>query len=546
MSFLPILERELRVASRKSGTYLLRLLAAAGFLGLTCALLLATSKLPINQRSSTIFVAFGILALLGCLLAGTFLTADCLSEEKREGTLGLLFLTDLRGYDIVAGKLAATSLNALYSLFAIFPILALPLLMGGITMEQFWRVILSFLGALGLSLAIGMFVSSMAFEARQAVIGTFLGVFFVAGFIPGIWWLLASVFGINLKENFILNSTPVLVFENAFDVYYHRGSSHHVFWTGLELSALLAVSLLLAASFILASQWRETRSPAPPQPVRDPKVRNASSAPEPGPVALIPRSPSSIALLNQNPSLWLASRDLRLGRLAWGAMIVLSVVWLLFMLGSLDSGSKRSRPEECFTGAFFTAYVMHVLFKYVAAVEATRQFSEGRRSGSLELLLVSPLSEQELMRSQVRSLSLRFKLLFVPPVFANLAMASAAIIYHEELHADGKAQLAFLEVFLGGLWMLWADYRALPWVGMARGLLTKTHNRAIAATLGRLVGIPLLAVFLMIFLMIGTSASEVEFMMLMGCWFFAGAVNAAFHARMARRQLRAGLRELLF
>ena len=35
------------------------------------------------------------------------MTADCLSEEKREGTLGLLFLTDLRGYDIVVSSSSA-------------------------------------------------------------------------------------------------------------------------------------------------------------------------------------------------------------------------------------------------------------------------------------------------------------------------------------------------------------------------------------------------------------------------------------------------------
>jgi hypothetical protein len=32
-----------------------------------------------------------------CASAGIFLTADSLSEEKRDGTLGLLFLTDLEG-----------------------------------------------------------------------------------------------------------------------------------------------------------------------------------------------------------------------------------------------------------------------------------------------------------------------------------------------------------------------------------------------------------------------------------------------------------------
>lgn len=60
------------------------------------------------------------------LLAGTAVTADCLSEEKRDGTLGPLFLTDLRGYDVVLGKLVATALPVFYSLVAAIPVLALP------------------------------------------------------------------------------------------------------------------------------------------------------------------------------------------------------------------------------------------------------------------------------------------------------------------------------------------------------------------------------------------------------------------------------------
>ena len=59
-----------------------------------------------------------------------------MSEEKREGTLGLLFLTDLKGYDVVAGKLVANSLNGFYALMAILPVVALALLMGGLTGMQ--------------------------------------------------------------------------------------------------------------------------------------------------------------------------------------------------------------------------------------------------------------------------------------------------------------------------------------------------------------------------------------------------------------------------
>ena len=77
-----------------------------------------------------VFTGVGVVAFGFALLSGLFLTSDCISEEKREGTLGLLFLTDLTGYDVVFGKLAATSLHVFYAMVAIFPVLAIPLLMG--------------------------------------------------------------------------------------------------------------------------------------------------------------------------------------------------------------------------------------------------------------------------------------------------------------------------------------------------------------------------------------------------------------------------------
>src|SRR5690242_12487556 len=130
MTFLPIVERELRVLARRSSTGWIRFYAALAILLVWLVLLGGGRNVPPAMLAQNLFLAFGILALGFCLLAGLFLTADCLSEEKREGTLGLLFLTDLRGHDVVLGKLMATSVHALYGLLAIFPVLALPLLMG--------------------------------------------------------------------------------------------------------------------------------------------------------------------------------------------------------------------------------------------------------------------------------------------------------------------------------------------------------------------------------------------------------------------------------
>ena len=115
VTFLPIVERELRVASRQRSTFWTRLIAAV------VALIIAVGFLVISYWQSFIFgptilgkALFGVLTWLSlgvALSAGLFFTADCLSEEKREGTLGFLFLTDLRGYDVVLGKLLATSLR---------------------------------------------------------------------------------------------------------------------------------------------------------------------------------------------------------------------------------------------------------------------------------------------------------------------------------------------------------------------------------------------------------------------------------------------------
>src|SRR5579863_2080897 len=131
MTFLPIVGRELRAAARRPGTYWLRvgIGAQAGTAGLVAW---GANFIDPKLAFGLVFLwGLGVVALIHCLFAGRRLTADSLSSEKRDGTLGLLFLTDLKGYDVVIGKLAATSLAGFYGVFAIFPALAVPLLLGG-------------------------------------------------------------------------------------------------------------------------------------------------------------------------------------------------------------------------------------------------------------------------------------------------------------------------------------------------------------------------------------------------------------------------------
>src|SRR5205823_6691482 len=123
MIFLPIVGRELRVAARKRSTFWVRIAAALVALIIGSGMLLLTTLggWGFGQASMGrgLFTVLTWLCLAGVLSAGLFLTSDCLSEEKREGTIGFLFLTDLSGLDVVLGKLLATSLRGFFSLLAV-------------------------------------------------------------------------------------------------------------------------------------------------------------------------------------------------------------------------------------------------------------------------------------------------------------------------------------------------------------------------------------------------------------------------------------------
>src|SRR5215472_2300539 len=170
MTFLPIVDRELRAAARRRGTFRLRWFVVLIGLIVTFAALsfLAAGAGPRNV-GGPLFAVLTVCAFFLCPLLGVALTADSLSEEKREGTLGLLFLTDLKGYDVVLGKFAASSLTAFYCLLALLPMTALPMLLGGVPAADFWRMTLALLNALFFSVSAGLCVSAFMRDSQRAL-----------------------------------------------------------------------------------------------------------------------------------------------------------------------------------------------------------------------------------------------------------------------------------------------------------------------------------------------------------------------------------------
>jgi len=228
MIFLPIVDRELREAARRHGTYTVRLVVALVAIVIGFFFFLANLRTPPQLLAHRIFEGLSVLALLYCFASGRRSTADCLSGEKREGTLGLLFLTELKGYDVVLGKLAATSLNAFFGLVAMFPVLAVPLMMGGITNGEFWRMVLVLVNTFLFSLAVGIFASVLSWDGRRAMGANFLWLLLLGAALPACAGAIAYFSPSHRFVPELLFCCPVYSFYLSFDTHYVWGKAN--FW----------------------------------------------------------------------------------------------------------------------------------------------------------------------------------------------------------------------------------------------------------------------------------------------------------------------------
>ena len=169
VQILTIIERELRVAAHHGITWWRRL----GVLSLTIAVLsLAFVEMSrwstASRLGNELFTVAAVIMMIYAMLTGPLATADCLSRERREGTLGLLFLTPLRGVDVVLGKISAASLDHMLGLFAMLPLLAIPFMLGGVSPAQVGFAAVGIFALLLFSLSVGAWASSLCTDSRAA------------------------------------------------------------------------------------------------------------------------------------------------------------------------------------------------------------------------------------------------------------------------------------------------------------------------------------------------------------------------------------------
>lgn len=479
MTFLPIVERELIEASRRRGTYWIRLAAAAVGLLIGGWVMLMMQREAPAALGIVLFVAISIASLLYCLFVGVFRTADCLSEEKREGTLGLLFLTDLKGYDIVLGKLFATSLNAFYGVLALFPVMAIPLLVGGVTVTEFWRVVMVSLNILFFSLAVGMFCSAVSRDERRAMVVAFVVVLFFAAGFP----LLAAAFHEwhltrEIAEYLFIPSPGYAAFM-AFDATFTKARGSNYFYASVLSTHVLSWVLLIAASLIVPKTWQDKALTAEAMRRRERMNRLQLGSAE-------GRRSFRTRLLDINPLYWLTARHRMKPVAVWAFLGVGAAIWCIGLLMS-----PRDWKDD--VAYIWTALIAHTVLKFWIATESSRRFSLDRQSGALELMLSTPMPVKDIVRGQVMGLERQF----AAPVMVVLMVDFVFLL-------ASRQESGMVMLWVAGMVVFVVDVMTLSWLGMWRGLNSRRPNRASAAALARVLMLPWL-IFVIFTTVIGVS-----------------------------------------
>jgi ABC-type Na+ efflux pump permease subunit len=399
----PVVQREMRETARRPVNHRLRLFSA-GVGTLLLWVVLKSVDLPPAATGGWLFGWLHTLLIGLILMIVPALTADCIAREKREGTLGLLFLTPMNAGGIVAGKALAHGLRAFTLWLAVVPVLTIPFLTGGVT----WFDALSALSvefcAAVLCLGAGLLASSLA-QRRNAVfmLALVFGAFFLFAVTQlGQLVLIASWRGsgfLGQDDWWSISWDMLALFSGLFNNRGGRGwSSIATFspvlsdlWKWFCLAAPI-VALLLFCMIASFSAFRVRRSwqDKIPSPRREFLLRRYCT-----PVFQRYFRRHMQRTLDANPIAWLQQYSWKARLSKWG----LCLAFVMTVTAAVSIG-----PDTLGAAEFLLLLTLAGIYTFFGVAG----FLEEKRSGALELLLITPISVNALIFGRVWGLWKQF------------------------------------------------------------------------------------------------------------------------------------------
>ncbi len=395
MPLNPIIERELRIALRVQKVTKSRLGVAIAGVVIVGIMLLLGSLVSGPTVGNTLHRWLFYLGLAFSIQPALSISAGMFSEERRNQTLELLYLTGMSDTELFLGKLLGGLVVASTHLLALAPMLAVSFLCGGISFDLFLATLACFPVVLLFVLAVGVFASVMNRDEGSARV-----VSVILCLVVGFGLLLPYFMGQALSGSPPFDNSwlclspaygPLLVWRNF------SGAQSAEFWNASLISLVWTLFFLGAAAIMLRRNWRSDLE-------KNRGVAWVSWMDKLSQKVFAARFAQRKKLLHANPFQWLVERDQRPPMLALLIVAGTTLLWLVFW--------------AWWRGAWFsnlnlmiTAVVLLVSTASLERYAAAKRIGEDRRDGALELLLTTPLEPAEIVEGQLAGIRVQFRLI---------------------------------------------------------------------------------------------------------------------------------------
>lgn len=461
----PILERELLVHARRPAAHRWRVwVGAVAVLGIGALLWL--DDVPDHVRGRQLYSVLSLFALGCAVIGGVCLTAGAITEERAQGTLGLLFLTDLRGSDILLGKLLASSLTGAYALLGLVPLLGVAMLFGGVAPGLVISHTLLLGVTLLLSLVAGLWASTRRADTGRAIA---LGL----GFMAAVCLLPLPFTSLSRAGSSPVwaDLSPLAVFLELRVRAFANLPIATSAWGLVAPLVLAALLFLLAGARLSPADDARLEVTPPPRPPKAPIVPARSSAPDRAmhrPGAWGPGTAPPEELLETDPILWLLWRRNRFPR---ADTKMVSILAILLVVGALAAMTQLGWFVIC-----VAAFCLHFALTAHMASQACQRIGSMDEREALEFLLTTPAAARGTLASYHRAFCQLFQ-----TQFKSLVAMHALLVVTGILGTTGAVDYWLIPAIALGV--LFAGRSACSWMGLHLTLRHGSYHRALFGTL---------------------------------------------------------------
>ncbi|MEZ5941063.1 MAG: ABC transporter permease subunit [Planctomycetaceae bacterium] len=362
----------------------------------------------------TFFTEVSHLGTILVLLAGFGHFVTAITEEKEEGTLGLLLLANMSPISILMGKSTARVLSSWMLFAAQFPFALLALTLGGITVKQIAATYIALAMFLFMIANLALLASTCARRTVQAVVLLGFLLFLVLGSIPWLHYQLNFLSGPGLP----LDSSWATWGKELMETYKQVSVSHRVdailqirYSEGLwSTQATFSFCIGMAAFLLSAIVFQRIVWVAD---ISDPPRWQAAKTSESRAWNVVPR-------VGRAPLAWKDFHFVFGGYAYWVIKLFAFVVYasLVFWKPDWFKAMTFQDPLSCIESALYVVFGLELLFA------CSQLFHVEQKDGTLANLMMLPHSTASISYSKLAGCLLAMAPTLVAAIALTLSLHS--------------------------------------------------------------------------------------------------------------------------